>query len=362
MGQDPLSTRLCRALQIDVPIICFTHCREVAAAAHRAGAFPVLGEALRNMEEIERDIRWLRERVGNQFGVDLVLPARAPRQGSVKELAQEIPATHRNFASQVEKKFNVPAPVGNVDLHQWGGNNQKVARDQIQILLEERVPLIATGLGAPEFLFDEARARGIKLVALVGSTRQAIRQIDRGADMVVAQGYDAAGHTGGVGTFSLVPEIVKCAGDVPVVAAGGITTGRHLAAALCLGAVGVWTGTVWLTSKESDVDPIMKKRILASAGEDTTRTNTISGKTMRVLRFPWADEWEQPEAPPVLKSPYQMILTSKYLQGANDARRADLMTEAVGQGVGFLKESFSVGEIVDELAGQARQTLHSLVE
>ncbi|MAJ61241.1 MAG: hypothetical protein CBC48_15595 [bacterium TMED88] len=361
MSQDPLSTRLCRALQIDVPIICFTHCREVAAAAHRAGAFPVLGEALRSMEEIERDVRWLRDRVGDQFGVDLVLPARSPREGSAAELAADIPEPQREFANRIERKFNVPAPLGDVELHQWGGNNQKVARDQIQILLDEKVPVIATGLGAPDFLFDEAAERGIKLVALVGSTRQAVRQIERGADMVVAQGYDAAGHTGGVGTFSLVPEIVERAGDIPVIAAGGITTGRHLAAALCLGAAGVWTGTVWLTSEESDVDPIMKKRILDSAGEDTTRTNTISGKTMRVLRFPWADEWEHPEAPPVLKSPYQMILTSKYLQGANDARRADLMTEAVGQGVSFVQEALPVADIVDDLAGQARQTLNSLV-
>lgn len=361
MAKDPLATRLCEALEVELPIVCFTHCREVAVAARRAGAFPVLGEALRSLEEIERDIRWIRERIGPGFGIDLVLPARAPRQAGAEELYAEIPAEHRAFAEHVENKYDVPAPAGEVALHKWGGNNQKIARAQIEVLLDEKVPVIATGLGAPDFLFDEARRRGVKLIALVGATRQALRQIERGADMVVAQGYDAAGHTGGVGTFSIVPEIVARAGDVPVIAAGGITSGRHLAAALCLGAVGVWTGTVWLASEESDVDPIMKERILGATGADTTRTATISGKTMRVLNFPWATEWESELAPPLLQSPYQMILTSKYLQGANDARRADLMTEAVGQGVSFVSRPAPVAEIVDDLASEARRVLRSAV-
>jgi NAD(P)H-dependent flavin oxidoreductase YrpB (nitropropane dioxygenase family) len=357
MTRDPLRTPLCDLLEVALPIVCFTHCREVAVAAGRAGAFPVLGEALRSMEEIERDVRWIRERIGPNFGVDLVLPARSPRDAGPDELYAEIPEAQRAYADRIRAQYDVPDPVGDVVLRKWGGNNQKIARAQIDVVLDERVPVIATGLGAPDFLFTEARARGVKLIALVGATRQARRQIERGADAIVAQGYDAAGHTGGMGTFSLVPEIVSVAGDVPVIAAGGVTTGRHLAAALCLGAVGVWAGTVWLASEESDVDPLVKERILGASGADTTRTATLSGKTMRVLKCPWTEAWERPEAPEILKSPYQMLLTARYLQGANDARRPDLMTEAVGQGVGAVTRAEPVAHIVDAMASEARRVL-----
>lgn len=358
MRRDPLHTRLCDMLEVELPIICFTHCREVAVAASREGAFAVLGEALRTRDEIERDIGWMRDQLGHSnFGIDLVLPARSPRAASAEELMAEIPEPHREFARRIHEKFDVPEPMGDVALEKWSGLNQKIAQKQIDSLLDARVPVIATGLGAPDFLFEAARERGIRMIALIGATRQALRQIERGADMIVAQGYDAAGHTGGIGTFSIVPEVVSVAGDVPVIAAGGVTTGRHLAASLCLGASGIWAGTVWLASEESDVDPIVKERILAADGSQTTRTACISGKTMRVLQCPWTDEWTHEDAPEVLQSPYQMLLTSHYLQGANDARRSDLMTEAVGQGVGFIRRSQPVAEIVRDLADGARAAL-----
>ena len=357
MPGDPLHTRLCDTLGMDLPIICFTHCREVAVAATRAGCFAVLGEALRSMEGIERDIGWVRDRVGPGFGIDLVLPARAPREATPEEIYAEIPREHLEFAQKIEARFDVPAPTNEVVLRKWGGNNQKIARAQIEMVLAEGVPVIATGLGAPDFLFHEAKARGIKMISLVGATRQALAQVERGADMIVAQGYDAAGHTGGVGTFSIVPEIASRLPAIPVIAAGGITTGRHLAASLCLGAAGVWTGTAWLASEESDVDPLIKQRILGADGSETTRSASISGKTMRVLRCPWTEVWDGEQAPRLLKSPYQMLLASSYLQGANDARRPDLMTEAVGQGVRFVSEERPVAAIAQGMAQEARKVL-----
>ncbi len=357
MRSDPLHTRLCDTLGMELPIVCFTHCREVAVAATRAGCFAVLGEALRSMDEIERDIRWVRDQIGPGFGIDLVLPARAPRDASPEEIYSEIPSEHLAFAEALESRFDVPPPTNEVVLRKWGGNNKKIARAQIEMVLDEGVPVIATGLGAPDFLFDEARARGVKMIALVGATRQALAQAERGADMVVAQGYDAAGHTGGVGTFSIVPEIASKLPDLPVIAAGGITTGRHLAASLCLGAAGAWVGTAWLASRESDIDPIVKERILSADGAETTRSASISGKTMRVLRCPWTEVWDADDAPQLLESPYQMLLTSRYLQGANDARRPDLMTEAVGQGVHFVQDERSTAEIARSMADEARAIL-----
>ncbi|MAE94631.1 MAG: monooxygenase [Deltaproteobacteria bacterium] len=354
MAGVPLRTRLCEILGIEHPVIAFTHCREVAVAAIRAGGFAVLGEAMKTADEIQENVRWLRSQVGDKpFGIDLVLPSNAPQQGTPEELIAQIPEPHVRYKERIHAAYDVPLPHNPVALRQWGGLNKRLALAQIDCVLDERVPAIATGLGSPEFLFEAAHERGIQMIGLIGATRQARRVLEMGADMVVAQGYDAAGHTGAMGTFSIVPEVVDIAGDKPVIAAGGVTTGSHLAAALCLGASGVWTGTVWLAAEESDVDPLVKQRILQATGDDTTRTACISGKTMRVLKCPWTEEWGKEEAPAALASPFQMLLSSDYLQAANDSRRADLMTEAVGQGVAFVDGPKPVGEILHGMVDEA---------
>lgn len=355
---DVLQTRLCQMLDIDVPIVAFTHSRDVVVAATNAGGFSVLGEAMHTVDEIAEDVAYIRERVGGRsFGIDLVFPAKAPPTGTPDQLYARIPEAQREFAAQIKADFDVPEPRNDVALRQWGGLNTQMARAQIDVLLDLRVPVIATGLGCPEFLYEAAHERDIKIFGLIGMAKQAKRQIERGADAIVAQGYDAAGHTGPIGTFSVVPDVVSIAGDVPVIAAGGVVTGRHVAAALCLGAVGVWVGTAWLACNESNLDPIVIERILSSSGDDTVRSRAISGKTMRVLDCPWTSEWNRPDAPEFLGSPYQMLLTSNYLQGANDARRPDLMTEAVGQGVGFVTQRRPAAEILHELAAEARSIL-----
>jgi len=259
MAKDPLRTRLCDMLGIEFPIIAFTHCKDVAVAVINAGGFAVLGEAMHTPDEIAADVKWIRDRVdGKPFGIDVVIPASVPPAGALDELMGEIPDSHRAYAQQIKEKYDVPDPKGPVALHQWGGLNQEMARAQLEVLLDERVPVLASGLGSPVFILEAARERGIKVFGLIGKTRQAKRQIEAGVDAIIAQGYDAAGHTGAMGTFSIVPEVVSLAGETPIIAAGGVTTGRHLAAALCLGAAGVWTGTLWLASRESDVDMIVK--------------------------------------------------------------------------------------------------------
>jgi NAD(P)H-dependent flavin oxidoreductase YrpB (nitropropane dioxygenase family) len=345
MARDPLRTKLCDMLGIEFPIV----------------AFAVLGEAMHTPDEIAADIKWIRDRVdGKPFGIDLVLPASVPPTGALDELMTKIPETHREFARQIKEKYDVPDPKGPVALHQWGGLNQEMARAQLEVLLEERVPVIASGLGGPVFLLETAHERGIKVFGLVGKTRHAKRQVEGGVDAIIAQGYDAAGHTGAMGTFSIVPEVVSIAGDTPIIAAGGVTTGRHLAAALCLGAAGVWTGTLWLASRESDADMIVKEKLLAATADDTSYSNCISGMTMRTLKCPWTEEWSKPEAPDVLPAPYQMLLSSDYIQGANDHRREDLMTEAAGQGVGFVTTMKPARQIVFDLIDEALTALEEL--
>ncbi len=175
MANDPLHTKLCDMLEIEYPIIAFTHCKDVATSVINAGGFAVLGEAMHTPEDIRADIKWIRDRVGDkQFGIDLVLPASATAEFDLEAMLAKIPDEHRKFAQQIKEKYDVPDPKGSQDLHQWGGLSQKIARTQLDVLLEERVPVIASGLGSPAFLREETRAKGIKLFGLVGKTRQAM--------------------------------------------------------------------------------------------------------------------------------------------------------------------------------------------
>ena len=352
----PLHTPLCDKLGIEYPVVAFTHCKDVAVAVINSGGFAVLGEALHTPAEIAADIKWMRERIGGKpFGIDLVLPASMPAEKSVAELLAMIPQEQRDFEQHIKQKYNVPDPKIAPNIHVWGGLDQKRAMDQLEVIFDERVPVFASGLGSPAFLLKRAHELGIQVWGLVGKPRQAKRQIEAGTDVIIAQGFDAAGHTGNIGTFSIVPQVVDAARGtgVPVIAAGGVTTGRHLAAALALGADGVWTGSLWLTSRESDLNMPLKERLLEAETEDTMYSNCISGYTMRTTRSPWHDEWMSDAAPEVLKPPLQMILSSNYIQGSLDYQRKDLMTEAAGQGIHYIKEMKPARQILSDIVEEA---------
>ena len=352
----PLHTPLCDKLGIEYPVVAFTHCKDVAVAVINSGGFAVLGEALHTPDEIAADIKWIRERIGGKpFGIDLVLPASMPAEKSVAELLAMIPQEQRDFEQHIKQKYNVPDPKIAPNIHVWGGLDQKRALDQLEVIFDERVPVFASGLGSPAFLLKRAHELGIQVWGLVGKPRQAKRQIEAGTDVIIAQGFDAAGHTGNIGTFSIVPQVVAAARGtgVPVIAAGGVTTGRHLAAALALGADGVWTGSLWLTSRESDLNMPLKERLLEAETEDTMYSDCISGYTMRTTRSPWHDEWMSDAAPEVLKPPLQMILSSNYIQGSLDYQRKDLMTEAAGQGIHYIKEMKPARQILSDIVEEA---------
>ena len=352
----PLHTPLCDKLGIEYPVVAFTHCKDVAVAVINSGGFAVLGEALHTPDEIAADIKWIRERIGGKpFGIDLVLPSSVAAETSVDELLAMIPQEQRDFEQQIKRKYNVPDPKIAPNIHVWGGLDQKRALDQLEVIFDERVPVFASGLGSPAFLLKRAHELGIQVWGLVGKPRQAKRQIEAGTDVIIAQGFDAAGHTGNIGTFSIVPQVVDAARGtgVPVIAAGGVTTGRHLAAALALGADGVWTGSLWLTSRESDLNMPLKERLLEAETEDTIYSNCISGYTMRTTRSPWHDEWMSDAAPEVLKPPLQMILSSNYIQGSLDYQRKDLMTEAAGQGIHYIKEMKPARQILSDIVEEA---------
>ena len=353
---NPLHTPLCDKLGIEYPVVAFTHCKDVAVAVINAGGFAVLGEALHTPDQIAADIKWIRERIGGKpFGIDLVLPSSVPEEKSVDELLAMIPPEQREFEQMIKRKYDVPDPKIAPDIHHWGGLDQKRALDQLEVIFDERVPVFASGLGSPAFLLKRAHELGMQVWGLVGKPKQAKKQLAAGTDVIIAQGYDAAGHTGNIGTFSIVPQVVDAARGtgVPVIAAGGVTTGRHLAAALALGADGVWTGSLWLASRESDVNLPLKERLIEAETDDTVYSNCISGYTMRTTRSPWHNEWGSDAAPDVLKPPLQMILSSNYIQGSLDYQRKDLMTEAAGQGIHYVTEMKPARQILSDIVEEA---------
>jgi NAD(P)H-dependent flavin oxidoreductase YrpB (nitropropane dioxygenase family) len=361
LAQDPLRTSLCELLGSEVPIVSFTRCKEVAVAVTNAGGFAVLGESQQRPERIAADIAWVRERVGARgFGVDLVQPVVFAGNESPEQLRAQIPEEHLAYVETIRAKYDVPKPNYTKNNGFEFPPNRRTSAEQLAVALAEGVRLIVANPADPGRLVAAAHERNQLVFGVVDEADQAKPLLEAGVDGLVARGFDAAGPTGLMGTFSFVPEIAALAGATPVLAAGGITTGRHLAAALCLGAAGVWTGTVWLAADESDLDPALKQRLIEASAEDTDYSPALSGRPMRVLSCPWTQEWGAAEAPRSLAAPYQAVLGADYIRAGNQAGRADLMTEAVGQGVGFVTESKPAGRIVAEMVAEARSAFATL--
>lgn len=362
--RDPLKTSVCDMFGIEFPIFAFSHCKDVVAAVTNAGGIGVLGELGRGPDEIAQDIQWVRDRVGDKpFGVDLVFPASAPPTADRAQIAEEIPPEHKRFVQSIKERYQVPDP-GPAPVRPEGAGgglfSQEAARKQLDAVIEVGVPLFVAGLGNPAFIIEAAHARGIKVAGLVGRTRQARREVEAGIDLLIAQGYDAGGHTGEVGTFTLIPQVVAAAEGTPVLAAGGVGTGRHLAAALCLGAAGVWSGTLWLASRESDVDMIIKEKILAATEEDTLRTRASSGKPMRQIKSQWAVEWESPAAPKTLPLPMQGQLVADIERAIREHKVEPLMWTPAGQVVGAIHEIKPCRDIVFDMVDEAREVFEGL--
>ena len=299
MAADPLRTRLCDEYGCEYPIVGFAHTKDVVAAVTNAGGIGVYGANSLTAEQMRSDLRWIRERVGDRpFGVDLLLSA-SYVEGSPEELESQIPQEHADFVEQVMAEHGIPEPktpgpwgVARVDL-------LRKARAKFEIIKEERIPIFASGMGSPAFILDELHAAGVKVWGLVGLARQAKRELEQGLDLIVAQGQDSGGHTGRMGTFSLVREVTELARshDTPILAAGGVVTGEHLVAALALGADGAWCGTIWQTTHESETSMAKKQKLIAAGNQDAWVSTAIDGKRRRVVRNRMLEVFDAPDAP-----------------------------------------------------------------
>ncbi|NUP31276.1 MAG: nitronate monooxygenase, partial [Streptomycetaceae bacterium] len=301
-----MRTGICERFGIEFPLFAFSHCRDVVAAVTNAGGFGVLGAVAYTPEQLDTELSWIDERVGGRpYGVDVLVPGKIEASAVAPDarITDFIPERHRDFVAHLMSKYEISghaASSGGGSADEFGRRVTAAgATGLIDVALKHPIGLIASALGPPPpQMVTMARERGVPVAALVGTVEHARRQVAAGADLIVAQGTEAGGHTGEISTMVLVPQVVDAVGPVPVLAAGGIASGRQMAAALALGAEGVWCGSVWLTTEEAETPPAVKAKFLAASSLDTTRSRSRTGKPARQLASAWTREWDSaPESP-----------------------------------------------------------------
>ena len=365
-----MKTPVTEMLQAEYPIFAFSHCRDVVAAVTGAGGFGVLGAVAHTPEQLEADMSWIDQQVhGLPYGVDLLMPRKfvgAESGGADRaSLRDMIPAEHRAFLDDLLERYGIPpqkaaAPGSRQPPGQRAGLqvDPKSMAPLIDVAFRHPIRLIASALGSPPgWLVEDAHQRGIKVAALAGRVKHARAHAAAGVDLVIAQGTEAGGHTGDVSTLVLVPQVVDAVSPIPVLAAGGIATGRQMAASLALGAAGVWCGSVWLTTRESETPPAVKERMLAASSEDTVRTRSFTGKPCRVLRSEWTNAWDAPDAPAPLPMPLQSMLSDR------PRRRVEAVAERPGSPAVDLLSPF-IGQVVGQMNAvrPARQVVLDMIE
>jgi NAD(P)H-dependent flavin oxidoreductase YrpB (nitropropane dioxygenase family) len=354
-------------LGIEFPILAFSHCRDVVAAVSKAGGFGVLGATAFTPDQLDVELNWIVKEIRDRpYGVDVLIPVTYAGKGGLPSgtsLRDLIPEEHRNFVDRLMDKYDVPelptdeaeaiAQTGRVGMTIGGGVGALV-----DVSLQHPIRLIASALGPPPpELVTEAHDRGILVAALAGRKDHALRHKAIGVDIIVAQGYEAGGHTGEIATMVLVPEVVEAVAPTPVIAAGGIASGKQMAAAMALGAQGVWCGSVWLTTEEAETQPIVKEKFLKATSSDTLRSRSTTGKPARQLRSAWTDEWEDPANPDPLPMPLQPMLIGEAQARIRRAAKpgngaAQLANYYVGQVVGSLNQVKTARQVVEEMVAE----------
>ena len=360
-----MQTRVSDMLGIEFPILAFSHCRDVVAAVSRAGGFGVLGVTAHTPKQLEIDCDWIEAEIGpgKSYGIDVLIPAKyiGSDEGGLtaERLAPMIPVEHRQFLNEILARYDVPPLPDDEKVGTGEGTwSHKGAQPLVDIALSRRIRLIVNALGpAPVSLVEQAHQANVYVAGLVGSRVHAERQKNNGVDIIVAQGYEAGGHTGEIASMVLIPEVVDAVGDIPVLGAGGIGRGRQIAAAMALGAKGVWTGSVWLTTEEAETHPVVKQKFLTATSSDTVRSRASTGKPARQLRTAWTDEGEADGNPKPLGMPLHGMLI------AEAQRRIARSAMTPGSGAERLVNYF-VGQIVGNMnqIKPARQVVFDMVE
>src|SRR5205085_1461534 len=375
-----MQTRVSDMLGVEFPILAFSHCRDVVAAVTNAGGFGVLGAVAHTPDQLEIDLTWIEEQThGRPYGLDLLLPTKyaGADEGGIDRdtVRQLLPPEQQEFVDDILSRYGVPELDDETKglIFGRGGTlsiSPKGYEPLLDIAFAHQIRLVASALGPPPpDLIERAHAADVAVAALAGTRVHAERHNAAGADIIVAQGTEAGGHTGEVSTMVLVPEVVAAVAPTPVLAAGGIGNGRQIAAAMALGAQGVWCGSVWLTTEEAETHPVVKEKFLAATSSDTVRSRASTGKPARQLRTAWTDEWEDPANPNPLPMPLHGMLIAE-AQGrmrrsaANNDGARQLVNYFVGQIVGTMNKVKPARQVVldmvDEYIEADERVAHTL--
>ncbi|MFE5813626.1 nitronate monooxygenase [Streptomyces sp. NPDC056479] len=349
-----MQTELSKKLGVEHAIFGFTPFPAVAAAISRAGGFGVLGAVRYTApDDLKRDLDWVEAHVeGRPYGLDVVMPAKKVEGVTEADVEAMIPQGHREFVKDTLAKYGVPELAeGEASGWRITGWMEQVARTQLDVALDYPIKLLANALGSPPVdIVERAHDRGVLVAALAGSARHARKHKDAGIDIVVAQGYEAGGHTGDIASMVLTPEVVEAVDPLPVLAAGGIGSGQQVAAALSLGAQGVWLGSIWLTTTEADLhSSALTAKLLAAGSADTVRSRALTGKPARQLRTEWTDAWDDPNGPGTLPMPLQGLLVAEAVSRIQKYEIAPLLGTPVGQIVGRMNTERTVQAVFDDL-------------
>ena len=364
--------RLTELFGLKLPLFAFTTSPEVCVAVSRAGGLGVLGAIPYTADELAAHLDYIDRHIGNyRYGVDVVMPQKyvgveAGVHYDKAAFMAMIPDGHRTFVDQLLQRYGVPplAPgeQPRADLLSWVHD---LTRKQVDVALSHPIALLANALGPPPpDVVELAHQKRVKVAALAGSVRHAKKQVEAGVDLIVAQGTEAGGHTGEISTMVLVPEVVDAVHPVPVLAAGGIGSGRQMAAALALGASGAWTGSIWLTTTENQLTPrVVKEKLVAASSRDTVRSRAMTGKPARQLRTAWTEAWDSAGSPGTLPLPLQFLATAEAVTRIHVGAEAghpgarELLGSAVGQIVGRMNRIRPAADIVSEIATELHQVL-----
>jgi NAD(P)H-dependent flavin oxidoreductase YrpB (nitropropane dioxygenase family) len=370
-----MHTGLCDDLKIEFPIFAFTHCRDVVVAVSKAGGFGVLGAVGFTPEQLEVELNWIDEHIGDHpYGVDIVIPNKYEGMDSdlsaeelTKTLQSMVPQEHLDFARKILTDHGVPIrgddSEGTLQLLGW---TEATATPQVEVALRHpKMTLIANALGTPPAeMIKHIHEAGRKVAALCGSPYQARKHADAGVDIIIAQGGEGGGHCGEVGSIVLWPQVVKEVAPLPVLAAGGIGSGQQIAAALAMGAQGAWTGSQWLMVEEAANTAVQQAAYAKATSRDTVRSRSFTGKPARMLRNDWTDAWEQPDNPKPLGMPLQYMVSGMAVAATQKYpdETVDVAFNPVGQVVGQLTKVEKTAAVIERWVQEYLEATNTLNE
>lgn len=363
-----MMSKLAHDLGLEAPIFAFTRSKEVVVEVSRAGGMGVLGAIAMSPEELDADCDWIDAHIGGKpYGVDTVMPMKYQGRGadiSKETLEDMIPQEQRDFVAKLLGEHDVgPLPADFKRHESLLGWSVEKGMAHLEVALRHPVALIANALGTPpKEAIDAAHAQGVLIAALCGKVKQALSHKAAGVDVIVAQGWEAGGHTGDIAGMILCPEVVDAVGDTPVLMAGGIGSGRQMAAAMCLGAQGVWTGSIWLATEENLAyqHAGVTDKLIAAASGDTVRSRCVSGKPARMLKTTWTEAWDGKQSPGTLPIPMQWMVQAEAVERIFHHDVAALMGSPVGQIVGRMNSVRSCAQVMEELKTECAATLARL--